>query len=79
MSTATKVNILATYLSQFVMWLIHMKCLDPVIMEKFLIDFLINLNASVEENTLSVSWKSYKNLNILKFYIFSEILATDVH
>jgi len=39
-STATKVNILVTLLSQFVMWLIHMKGLDPIMLENFLTDFL---------------------------------------
>jgi hypothetical protein len=34
------------------MWLIHMKGLDPIMMEKFVTDFFISLNEDVEENIL---------------------------
>jgi hypothetical protein len=34
------------------MWLIHMKSLDPIMMEKFLTDFFISLKEDLEENIL---------------------------
>jgi hypothetical protein len=34
------------------MWLIHIKGLDPIMMEKFLTDFFIKLNEDLEKKNI---------------------------